>query len=284
MSTADCKDLLVKHYPQTLAKEWKRESKYLNFNEHEIRRFRHPVAGLVLVNEYRQTISTDEVDLEFRQKSSLMAQDFYFCVVMNTGSDFPAQAFVSIVYRPFFDAEGYMDSIHLESVMEKLFPRGIECYEEMESVFAVEEELPLDSIMEKFTKAGFVSSQDFDRLIRQSCGLSEESEVSLLIGASGNGPAKAGDFYFMIDSSLDIEEHIQVYLTNRSYYDKHGYVQSIHIKQQVKHLFPNGLECDEEMESCFAIREISDPLVVSQMFIDSGFIPMPQSADQEKLS
>lgn len=49
MSTADCKAILVPRYPATQAKEWKRESKYKNALEQDVRRFRHSSVGLAYI-------------------------------------------------------------------------------------------------------------------------------------------------------------------------------------------------------------------------------------------
>lgn len=165
MSTSDCKSLLVSHFPGTLAKEWKRETKYLNFSEDEIRRFKHPVVGSVYVDEDRQEISASDDSLQFRQASKLKAEDFYFSVSMCHGQDAPCWALVSIVHRHHFDTEGFMDSIHLEHVIKKFYPKGIECYEEQESVFGIDEEIPAAELTDKFIKAGFVASQALDNLI-----------------------------------------------------------------------------------------------------------------------
>lgn len=85
----------------------------------------------------------------------------------------------------------------------------------------------------------------------------------------------ASNFYFSIDSSHDCGDQIQVYLVLKEYWDKHGHVESIHVQNAVKGFFPKGLECDEEMEACFAIYSITDPEVLKQMFLDSGFIYSP---------
>lgn len=92
----------------------------------------------------------------------------------------------------------------------------------------------------------------------------------------------ASDFYFSIDSSHDCGDQIQVYLVLKDYYDKYGYVDSIHLGNSVKNLFPKGLEFDEEMEACFAIYSITDPEVIKQMFLDSGFIHCPFMEEGEE--
>ena len=165
MSTEDCKAILVEQYPQTMAKDWKRESKFLNVDGNEIRRFKHPEVGSVLVNEHYRRITTDELEFGFRKLSSLTAQEFYFCITMSNGEDFPAHAMVSLAYKPFFDAEGFLDDTSLESAVEKLFPKGIECYEEGESVFCIDEELSFEVIQAKFIEAGFCPSGKLDALI-----------------------------------------------------------------------------------------------------------------------
>lgn len=165
MSSSDCKSLLVSHFPATLAKDWKRETKYLNFSGDEIRRFKHPVAGSVYVDEDRQEVSASDDSLQFRQATKLMAEDFYFSVSMCHGHDAPCWALVSFVHRHHFDTEGFMDSIHLEHVIKKFYPKGIECYEEQESVFVIEDEIPAAELITKFTQAGFVASEGLDNLI-----------------------------------------------------------------------------------------------------------------------
>lgn len=165
MSTADCKALLAKNFPSTSAKEWRRETKYLNFDRAEIRRFSHPVAGIAFVDEEREEISSSDVSLQFRQASKLQAGDFYFSLSMCHGDEAPCNALVSFVHKHHFDTEGFMDSIHLEHVIEKFFPTGIECYEEAESVFAIHEEIPEKQLMEMFAQAGFTACKALDDLI-----------------------------------------------------------------------------------------------------------------------
>ncbi|WP_274644221.1 hypothetical protein [Pseudomonas serbica] len=82
---------------------------------------------------------------------------------------------------------------------------------------------------------------------------------------------KPSDFYFSIDSSHDCDDQLQVYLVLKDFYDKYGHVESTHLHNAVKGFFPKGLECDEEMEACFAIYSITDPEELKQMFLDSGF-------------
>lgn len=83
---------------------------------------------------------------------------------------------------------------------------------------------------------------------------------------------KPSDFYFIVDSSHDMGDQIQVFLVLRDYFDKHGYLESTHVENAVKGFFPKGLECEEEMEACFAIYSVTDPEVLKQMFVDSGFV------------
>lgn len=168
MSTADCKALLVKQYPNTQIKEWKRESKFKNVVGIEIRVFKHPTVGQVFVNEHRAEIGTDAQDMSFRKPSSFTAQEFYFSITMSDGVDFefPANALVSIVHKPFFDAEGFLDEVSLETVLNPLFPKDIECYEEMEAVFAIDEEYSFEELRAKFIEAGFCPSEALDKLIR----------------------------------------------------------------------------------------------------------------------
>jgi hypothetical protein len=190
MSTADSKNLLVEQFPGTSAKEWKRETKYKNYLDEEVRRFRHPVAGVVYIDDDGNS-STDDDYIGFCQASKLKADDFYYCISMIEGDGAPCWAMASLVHRPFFDSEGYMDSIHLGHLMERLFPKDIECNEEAESAFSIEEELPLDELKAKFTAAGFVFSEALDRLVQ---------------GVANNNPAeqqaKPPEFYPAIRTLL----------------------------------------------------------------------------------
>jgi hypothetical protein len=168
MSTEDCKALLVKQYPHTLIKEWKRESKFKNVVGTEIRVFKHPTVGQVFVNESRAEIGTDPQDMSYRKPSSFTAQEFYFSITMSDGEEFefPATALVSIVHKPFFDTEGLLDEVSLETLLEPLLPKDIECYEEMDAVFAIHDELSFEELQAKFIEAGFCPSEALDNLIR----------------------------------------------------------------------------------------------------------------------
>jgi hypothetical protein len=165
MSTEDCRALLVQKYPQTLAKDWRRESKFRNINGNEIRRFKHLKVGTVFVNEHYREIATDDLEVGYRKPSSFTAPEFYFSITMNEGDDFPAHALVTLALKSFFDANGVIDCIHLESAVKTLFPKGINAYEEMESVFCIDEELTFEELQAKFIEAGFCPSEKLDSLI-----------------------------------------------------------------------------------------------------------------------
>lgn len=166
MSTENCKALLKAKFPDTQVKDWKRQAKFLNFDGVEIRKFFHPTVGSVFVNEDRREISENDVEIGYRKLSSLTAQDFYFSITMNSGDDFPAHALVSMVFKPFFDDCGLLDCIHLEAAVEKLLPKDIEMYEEMESVFCIDDEFTFDELQAKFIEAGFCPSEKLDALVR----------------------------------------------------------------------------------------------------------------------
>jgi hypothetical protein len=165
MSTAACKALLAKNFPHTVLKDWKRETKYLNFEQVEIRRFAHQTVGQVYVDEDREEISLNDHSLQFRSLSMLTAQDFYFNVTMCEEDQAPCAAFVSLVHRFHFDTEGFMDSVHLWDAVRRFLPKGIDCSEEMESVFAIDNDLSKEDLIEKFVAAGFVPSESLDNLI-----------------------------------------------------------------------------------------------------------------------
>jgi hypothetical protein len=166
MNSDDCKALLVKHYPNTLIKEWKRETKYLNVSGITIRIFRHPVVGKVFIESYRSEITTDENDFYVRKPSSFAASEFYFSIMMSNGEDFPANALVWLAHKPFFDANGYMDEVSLESIMETLRPKDMECYEEADAMFAIHDELSFEELQAMFIAAGFSPSEQLDALVR----------------------------------------------------------------------------------------------------------------------
>jgi hypothetical protein len=103
----------------------------------------------------------------------------------------------------------------------------------------------------------------------------EEGEVitdSTFFKTRQKSALKPSDFYFSIDSSHEMGDQIQVYLVLKDYFDKHGYFESTHLENAVKGFFPKPLKCEEEMEACFAIYSITDPNVLKQMFLDSGFV------------
>ena len=169
MSTADCKALLVARYPATQAKEWKREAKFNNVMECEVRRFVHPTVGTVWVNEDYREVVTNERDFYVRQPKTFTASDFYFSAVpYDDGMPFPASALINLVYKDYFDEHGYMDSVHLEHTVKAFYPKGLLCSEEMEAVFAVEEDLSIETIREMFIQAGFLTSPAFDSLVQES--------------------------------------------------------------------------------------------------------------------
>jgi hypothetical protein len=166
MNSADCKALLVKKYPETLIKEWKRETKYSNVSGITIRIFRHPVVGKVFVEGYRSDITTDENDFYVRKPSSFSASEFYFSIIMSDGEDFPANALVWFAHKPFFDANGYLDEVSLDSIMETLIPDDMECYEEADAMFAIHDEHSFETLQAMFIAAGFSPSERLAALVR----------------------------------------------------------------------------------------------------------------------
>lgn len=157
MSTADCRELLVKNYPATSEKEWKRESKFKNLLEDEIRRFRHPVVGVVLINEDRGQISVDAMDMFFRPHNSFQASDFYFSVM-----PYDDGQRLYLAEKRMFDADGEMEDVHHQWVVKSFLPKGMKFDEEMEGVFSIETSLTIEAIREKFVEAGFHPSDALD--------------------------------------------------------------------------------------------------------------------------
>lgn len=171
MSTADCKALLVARYPATQAREWKREAKFNNVMACEIRRFVHPTVGTVWVNEDYEEVITNERDFYVRQPKTFMASDFYFSAQPYDDEGMvAASASVSMVYKDYFDEHGCMDSVHLEHTVKAFYPKGLLCREDMEAVFAIQEDLNLDAIREKFLQSGFLASAALDALVQESMG------------------------------------------------------------------------------------------------------------------
>lgn len=283
MSTEDCRALLVGHYPATKPKDWKRESKFKSVFDYEIRRFRHPVVGVVLVNEERASISTDELAVEFRMRTSYTASDFYFFVVMipeeEADCHLGAKANVWVTYKHSFEQQDGSDDIHWSSIFRPFYPKGIHCDDAMECCLEIREDLTEEQIREKFLAAGFLTNATFDANVRSDLDL-DEPPHSCNPGSILES-SQPGNFYFEVDGSFDLSEQLQVYLVRRSYFDQFGCLDSTHLSPVIKPLFPEGLTCDEEMESCFAIYEVNDPAVLTQMFLDKGFVLMPKKPDDD---
>jgi len=157
MSTADCKAILVKHYPHTSVKDWKREAKFRNLLEDEIRRFRHPEVGVVLVNEDRKEISVDEKNMFYRPHNSFQPQDFYFCV-----TPYDDYHRLYLAEKRMYDADGEMEDVHHEWIVKSILPKGMKYDEEMEAVFSIETTLSTEAIRDKFVEAGFHPSEALD--------------------------------------------------------------------------------------------------------------------------
>lgn len=157
MSTADCKAILVKHYPETAVKDWKREAKFRNLLEDEIRRFRHPVVGVVLVNEGRSEISVDDKNMFYRPHNSFQPQDFYFSVMPYDDSNR-----LYLAEKRTYDADGVMQDVHHQWIVESFLPKGMKFDEAMEAVFSIETSLSTEAIRDKFVEAGFHPSEALD--------------------------------------------------------------------------------------------------------------------------
>jgi hypothetical protein len=262
MSTADSKALLIQRYPDTLAKEWKRESKYKNVLEQDILRFCHPRIGTVYVadNGWNE-IGTDGEQFEFKMASSYTVSDFYFGVVVLPADYAPATAQIWIAYKHSFDLIPEADDIHWEWLIKKWLPRGLDIDESMESCFEITDLLTKDQIVQKFAAAGFSHSAKLDAHIHEAIGV----------------PESPANFYFYVDDDFNDHDDLQVYITPKAHFDEHSCVECVHISDRVEGIFPDGITVDEEMESCFRIAEFKDPAQVAQMFMDKGFLLMPGS-------
>lgn len=270
MSTENCKALLVHTYPETLAKDWKRESKFKNVLEDDVRRFRHPSVGVAFVRECRAEVGTDDQAFEFKMASTYVASDFYFSVAIipNSWNEPNVTAQVWIAYRHSFDLIPEVYSVHWEVIVEKFYPEGIKLSESMESCFEICERLTKGEITQKFLDAGFVLSTQLDEHVREA--------IDLQPGEGDDLPAaNPGDFYFCVDDSFDISDHLQVYVTPRAFFDQEQRIESTEIWPRIKTIFPDGLEIVEEMESCFCVQETKSAKKLTQMFRDKGFIHMP---------
>jgi hypothetical protein len=158
MSTEDCKALLVKEYPHTSEKEWKREAKFKNLMEDEIRRFRHPVVGAVLINEDREEISINDQDMFFRPHNSFQPQDFYFTI-----TPYDDYHRLYLAEKRMFDAEGAVEDVHVEWIVKSFLPKkGMKFDECMESVFDIKTKLSIEEIRAAFLQAGFHPSEALD--------------------------------------------------------------------------------------------------------------------------
>ena len=164
MSTADCKSLLDALYPSTQAKEWKREAKFRNLLEDEIRRFCHPVVGTVLINADREQISIDDQDMFFRPHNSFQAQDFYFTI-----TPYDDYHRLYLAERRMFDADGEMEDVHHDWVVRSLLPKkGMKFDECMEAVFDIDTKLSTEEIRAAFVQAGFAPSEALDAFVHSA--------------------------------------------------------------------------------------------------------------------
>jgi hypothetical protein len=158
MSTEDCKAILVKHYPQTAEKEWKREAKFKNLMEDEIRRFRHPAVGTVLINEDREEISVNDKDMFYRPHNSFAPQDFYFTI-----TPYDDYHRLYLAEKRMYDVDGEMEDVHVEWIVKSFLPKkGMKFDECMESVFDIETKLSVDEIRDAFLQIGFHPSEKLD--------------------------------------------------------------------------------------------------------------------------
>lgn len=260
MSTADCKVLLAEHYSGTLAKDWKRESKYKNALEQDVRRFVHPASGVAyLVDNGWNEVGKDGEQFEFKMASTYTVSDFYFGVVVLPADHEPVTAQIWVAYKHSFDRIPEADDIHWEWLMKKWLPKDLNIDESMESCFEITDRLTKAEIIQRFSDSGFTHSHKFDAHIHEAIGV----------------PENPLDFYFYVDDDFNDHDDLQVYITPRAYFEAHRCVECVHISDRVDRIFPDGLSIDEEMESCFRIAEVKDVPKVTQMFLDKGFLPMP---------
>lgn len=163
MSTADCKQMLVEEFPATSIKEWKRTSKYLNGWKEEVRVFTHPTVGTVYVLEEEGHVITDPLHFEVRKASDLKPSDFFFFI--NSSGDCGPYLQVYLVFRAYFEKNGHLESVHLQSAVERFFPEGLECEEEMEACFSVGSVDDPEALKRMFIDSGFQCSEALDRLM-----------------------------------------------------------------------------------------------------------------------
>lgn len=95
-----------------------------------------------------------------------MSKVYLFCLNENPNEE--GSIYLSIVEDKFFKKNGYMKDTHLASEVESLWPDDIEFDEIMESTFMIEDDLTIEEVKKKFEDAGFVYSEELQKLV-DSC-------------------------------------------------------------------------------------------------------------------
>jgi hypothetical protein len=164
MSTADCKELLVRIFPKTLGKDWKREKKFVNHQQIEVRIFRHPQLGPAYVIEDDDEVSLDGTTHDVQQVSALRAGDYLVWAKQLE----PGCIHAFVVHKGYFAAHGQAEDAELAVSLAAFFPKQLKHVDELEGgCFRIRETSDQQAVMTAFLDSGFGHSEAFSRHIER---------------------------------------------------------------------------------------------------------------------
>lgn len=173
VTTSDCKKLLVKHYPETAEKEWKRLSKYKNVDEQDVREFQHPTLGKMLVIDFEdelEIVDEDAVEGE-RLHKKRGASDYIFSVAdkgYSTLEDLiPDSVTVMMTPLKFWEKNRYMND-QPDYAPENFLPKEWEAEDINEcGTWLFQTTLNKDEVKQTLISLGCVWTQEFDDFINK---------------------------------------------------------------------------------------------------------------------
>lgn len=91
------------------------------------------------------------------------ASDYVFGVFLDEDGNLS----MMITLKSFFDAEGYVDSVHIGEDIEPFWPKDLEMDEACESWFMFSEEVTAEEVIAKMIAAGFIHDPAFQTLMEE---------------------------------------------------------------------------------------------------------------------
>lgn len=247
MSTADCKNFLIKLFPETKSSLWKRVTKYKNSSNQDVRVFQYNgdkmvgivesngVLSLVQENESLERKNSNSLNYHVTQEdrngfkngfekvaaNGLKASDYVFSVWRGFDDDIQSEdEKVIYISKLSYWKEHKDQSCTPDEAPLEFFPKDWMIEDVNESgTWVFETELTNDKIKKALIKVGFTFDQEFDDYINKDEPPEKESKPKKL--------KTAADYVFTVwkgEPSYGMDESKTIFVTPLQYWKTKGYM------------------------------------------------------------